>query len=43
VDALRLMQEGAWGPALLYVSATVLGCLLLCAAGFSAAKALVGT
>ncbi|HEX5012099.1 MAG TPA: fluoride efflux transporter CrcB [Planctomycetota bacterium] len=42
-ETLRLVQEGSWGTALLYVSATVLGCLLACALGFSAAKALVGT
>ena len=42
-ETLRLLQEGSWGLALLYVSATVLGCLLACALGFSVAKALVAS
>jgi CrcB protein len=42
-ETLRLLQEGSWGAALLYVAATVLGCLLACALGFSVAKALVAS
>ena len=40
-ETFRYLQEGAWGLAALNVTATVIGCLAGCAAGFIAARSLV--
>jgi fluoride exporter len=40
-ETLRYAQQGSWGAALAYVLATVLGCLLACHLGWTAARALL--
>jgi len=42
-ETMRYLQDGAWGVAIANVSVTVLGCLLACFLGWSAARALFGT
>ena len=41
-ETFRFLHEGAWGLAATYVLATVVGCLTGCAAGFVAARSLLG-
>jgi CrcB protein len=41
-ETFRYLQEGAWALAAANVGATVIGCLAGCAAGFVAARSLVG-
>jgi protein CrcB len=42
-ETLRLLQDGAWALALLYVAGTLLGCLGACALGFGVARWLAGS
>lgn len=42
-ETMKYLQDGAWGPAMLYVAATVVACLVSSIAGWATARWMLGT